>query len=187
MFSFIDPATVAGPADEVKLPAEGDALDVRLEIAAVVGGGGRDLTPEQAEPRIAGFTVMGHWATRDAEGQGTGFATSLGPTLVTPDELAPMRKDKGYDLVMTASVNGAVRSGANLAATRWSFAELLAHASRGAELVPGDVIGSGTSGAGCVLELSLTPGGDESSWLRPGDVVEFAVAGLGTLTNRVVV
>jgi len=157
-----------------------------LEVAAIVGRGGRDLKPERADANIAGFTVMSNWTAR-GPATGKDFATSLGPTLVMPDELAPMRKDKAYDLVMTANINGREYSRANLAEIHWSFGEMLAYASRGTELVPGDVIGSGTCGTGCILELSLTQGGDEYRWLRPGDVVELAVAGLGTLTNRVIV
>ena len=93
---------------------------------------------------------------------------------------------KAYDLAMVARVNGREYSRASLADIYWSFGEMLAYASRGTTLVPGDVIGSGTCGTGCILELSLAHGADAYPWLQPGDVVELEVAELGTLHNRVV-
>jgi 2-keto-4-pentenoate hydratase/2-oxohepta-3-ene-1,7-dioic acid hydratase in catechol pathway len=118
--------------------------------------------------------------------KGKDFATSLGPVLVTPDELAGRRAGRAYDLTMTARVNGTEYSRASLSDIHWSFGEMLAYASRGTELVPGDVAGSGTCGTGCILELSLVHGGEAYPWLRPGDEVELEVEGLGRLRNRVV-
>ena len=105
---------------------------------------------------------------------------------MTPDELEPHRKANAYDLAMTASVNGREYSRASLADIYWSFGEMLAYASRGTELVPGDVIGSGTCGTGCILELSLVHGEEEYPWLQPGDVVALEVESIGRIENRVV-
>jgi len=123
--------------------------------------------------------------------KGKDFATTIGPYLVTPDELEdrvlPDRsRGKRYDLKMTASVNGREYSRASLADIYWGFGEMLAYASRATELVPGDVIGSGTCGTGCILELALTHGREAYPWLQPGDEVELSVERLGTLRNRVV-
>jgi 2-keto-4-pentenoate hydratase/2-oxohepta-3-ene-1,7-dioic acid hydratase in catechol pathway len=195
VFYFTNPAAVRGPGDEIPVPPGSEALDFELEVAAVVGSGGSDLNAEEAEADIVGFTVMNDWSARDLQAremkQGLGpakgkdFATTLGPALVTPDELDPLRKGKAYDLTMVARVNGRDYSRGNLADIHWSFGEMLAYASRGTTLVPGDVVGSGTCGTGCILELSLSHGQDAYPWLHPGDVVELEVAGLGTISNRV--
>jgi len=105
---------------------------------------------------------------------------------VTPDELDTYRKGRAYDLVMTSTVNGVEYSRASLADIYWSFGEMLAYASRGTRLVPGDVIGSGTCGTGCILELSLVHGEEAYPWLRPGDEVALHVEHLGRLANKVV-
>jgi 2-keto-4-pentenoate hydratase/2-oxohepta-3-ene-1,7-dioic acid hydratase in catechol pathway len=185
-----------GPYDDVPVPPGSEELDFELEVAAVVGNGGSDLSPGEAESHIAGFCVMNDWSARDLQRRemklsmgpvkGKDFATTLGPLLVTPDELEPYRREQAYDLVMTAHVNGREYSRASLADIYWSFGEMLAYASRGTELVPGDVVGSGTCGTGCILELSLVHGGDEYPWLRPGDVVALEVEQLGRIENRVV-
>ena len=104
--------------------------------------------------------------------KGKDSATSLGPWLVTPDELAPRRAGNAYDLEMTASVNGHRWSTGNMSTIYWSFGQLLAYASRGTELRPGDIIGSGTVGTGCILELSRVHGSEAYPWLAPGDKVE---------------
>ena len=157
--------------------------------------GGSDLDPGSAERHIAGFAVMNDWSARDLQrremklslgpAKGKDFATSLGPFLVTPDELEPYRKGRAFDLAMTASVNGVEYSRASLADIYWSFGEMLAYASRGTTLVPGDVIGSGTCGTGCILELSLVHGEEAYPWLKPGDEVVLEVERLGRLPNRV--
>jgi 2-keto-4-pentenoate hydratase/2-oxohepta-3-ene-1,7-dioic acid hydratase in catechol pathway len=118
--------------------------------------------------------------------KGKDFATSLGPFLVTPDELEPRRSGRAYDLRMRATVNGRPYSDASLAEIYWSFGEMLAYASRGTQIAPGDVIGSGTCGTGCILELSLVHGEEAYPWLKPGDEVMLEVEGLGRLANRVV-
>jgi 2-keto-4-pentenoate hydratase/2-oxohepta-3-ene-1,7-dioic acid hydratase in catechol pathway len=196
VFYFSNPAAIVGPDDEVAVPPGTAALDFELEVAAVVGRGGSDLDPEEAEAHIAGFCVMNDWSARDIQVRemklsmgpvkGKDFATSLGPVLVTPDELEPYRKGRAYDLTMTASVNGRGYSRASLADIYWSFGEMLAYGSRGTTLVPGDVIGSGTCGTGCILELSIVHGEDAYPWLGPGDEVVLEVEHLGRLANRVV-
>ena len=139
---------------------------------------------------------MNDWSARDLQrremrlslgpAKGKDFATTLGPFLVTPDELEPFREGEAYDLAMTATVNGKEYSRASLAEIYWSFGEMLAYASRGTRVVPGDVIGSGTCGTGCILELSLVHGEQAYPWLSPGDHVALEVEHLGRVVNRVV-
>jgi 2-keto-4-pentenoate hydratase/2-oxohepta-3-ene-1,7-dioic acid hydratase in catechol pathway len=196
VFYFSNPAAIVGPDDEVAVPPGTAALDFELEVAAVVGRGGSDLDPDEAEAHIAGFCVMNDWSARDIQVRemklsmgpvkGKDFATTLGPVLVTPEELEPYRTGRAYDLTMTASVNGREYSRASLADIYWSFGEMLAYASRGTTLVPGDVIGSGTCGTGCILELSMVHGQEAYPWLQPGDEVVLEVEHLGRLANRVV-
>jgi 2-keto-4-pentenoate hydratase/2-oxohepta-3-ene-1,7-dioic acid hydratase in catechol pathway len=196
VFYFSNPYATVGPNDAIRIPPGSNALDYELEIAAVVGRGGSNLSPEEAERCIAGFTIMNDWSARDLQRRemvlsmgpvkGKDFATSLGPVLVTPDELEPFRKDRAYDLTMTALVNGVEYSRASFADIFWSVPEMLAYASRGTRIASGDVVGSGTCGTGCILELSLVHGEETYPWLRPGDVVELSVDQLGTLRNHVV-
>jgi 2-keto-4-pentenoate hydratase/2-oxohepta-3-ene-1,7-dioic acid hydratase in catechol pathway len=196
VFYFSNPAAIAGPYDDVAVPPGCTQLDFELEVAAVVGREGSDLDPAEAESHIAGFCVMNDWSARDLQRRemklsmgpvkGKDFATTLGPALVTPDELEPYRKDRAYDLAMTATVNGVEYSRASLADIYWSFGEMLAYASRGTRLLPGDVIGSGTCGTGCILELSLVHGEDAYPWLVPGDEVVLEVEHLGRIANRIV-
>jgi 2-keto-4-pentenoate hydratase/2-oxohepta-3-ene-1,7-dioic acid hydratase in catechol pathway len=196
VFYFSNPYAICGPDDTVAIPPGSAELDYELEVAAIVGMGGADLDPEQAERNIAGYCVMNDWSARDVQRRemklsmgpvkGKDFATSIGPCLVTPDELEDTKRDRSYDLAMTATVNGVEYSRASLADIFWSFGEMLAYASRGTRVEPGDVIGSGTCGTGCILELSMVHGHERYPWLRPGDVVEVSVERLGTLRNRVV-
>jgi 2-keto-4-pentenoate hydratase/2-oxohepta-3-ene-1,7-dioic acid hydratase in catechol pathway len=196
VFYFSNPAAIMGPFDDVAVPPGSSELDYELEVAAVVGTGGADLDPETAEDHIAGFCVMNDWSARDVQRRemklsmgpvkGKDFATTMGPFLVTADEIEPYRKAKAFDLAMTASVNGTEYSRASLADIYWRFGELLAYASRGTEVVPGDVIGSGTCGTGCILELSMVHGQEAYPWLKPGDEVSLEVEHLGRITSRVV-
>ena len=110
------------------------------------------------------------------------FATSLGPELVSLDELSDRYRDGRLHLEMTARVNGRELSRGNSGSMYWTWPQLIAHASRDTQLVPGDVLGSGTVGTGCILELTPEAVG---GWLKPGDVVELTIEGLGTLRNRV--
>ena len=196
VFYFSNPYAICGPDEDVAIAPGAAEMDFELEVAAVVGMGGADLDAGEAERHIAGYCVMNDWSARDVQRRemklsmgpvkGKDFATSIGPMLVTPDELADARRDRSYDLAMTATVNGVEYSRASLADIFWSFGEMLAYASRGTRVEPGDVIGSGTCGTGCILELSLVHGHDQYPWLRPGDVVELSVEQLGSLRNRVV-
>ena len=196
VFYFSNPYAVVGPDVDVPAAPGSDSMDFELEVAAIVGRAGHDLTPDDAEQHIAGFCVMNDWSARDIQRRemqlsmgpvkGKDFATSLGPALVTPDELESARRDKAYDLAMVARVNGREYSRASLADIYWSFGEMIAYASRGTWVRPGDVIGSGTCGTGCILELSLVHGSDAYPWLQPGDVVELEVERLGVLRNRLV-
>ena len=197
VFYFSNPYCVTGPYDDVSGAPGSAELDFEVEVAAVVGRGGSNLTPEQGSAHIAGYCVMNDWSARDVQRRemklsmgpvkGKDFATSLGPMLVTPDELVDKRTGSGkaFDLTMTAKVNGTEYSRASLADIYWSFEEMLAYASRGTRIQPGDIIGSGTCGTGCILELSLVHGGETYPWLQPGDTVEIEVERLGLLRNRV--
>ncbi|TML55018.1 MAG: DUF2437 domain-containing protein [Actinobacteria bacterium] len=173
VFYFSNPAAIYGPDDDIPYPEGTQKLDYELEVAAVIG----------AEAKIAGFTVMNDWSARDLQrkemavglgpAKGKDFATSLGPVLVTADELGDLR------LEMVARVNGEERSRGNLGELYWPWETIVAHAARNSELRPGDVIGSGCVGTGCILEH-----GDER-WLQPGDEVELEVEGIGRLRNRI--
>jgi len=196
VFYFSNPYATCGPDDDVAIPLDCSEMDYELEVAAVVGRGGADLDAAEAEAHIAGYMVMNDWSARDLQRRemklsmgpvkGKDFATSLGPVLVTPDELEPHRRDKAFDLQMVARVNGEEWSRASLATINYSFGEMLAWASRNTRVEPGDVIGSGTCGTGCILELALVHGNERYPWLKPGDVVELEVEQLGVLRNRVV-
>jgi 2-keto-4-pentenoate hydratase/2-oxohepta-3-ene-1,7-dioic acid hydratase in catechol pathway len=196
VFYFTNPYAVVAPGDDVAIPPGCQELDFELEVAAVIGRGGANLSPAEAEQCIAGYMVMNDWSARDIQrremrqslgpAKGKDFATSLGPYLVTPDEIAPYRTGHAFDLAMTARVNGREYSRASLADVYWSFGEMIAYAARGTRVAPGDVIGSGTCGTGCIGELSLTHGKAAYPWLKAGDEVEVAVEHLGALRQRVV-
>lgn len=195
LFYFTNPAAVRGPRDNVEIAPGSNSFDYELEIAAVIGRGGCDLDPAQAAAHIAGYLILCDWSARDLQAiemkgnlgpaKGKDSATSLGPYLVTPDELSDLAKGNAYDLEMTASVNGVEWSRGNFSTIYWSFSELLAYASRGTELRPGDLIGSGTVGSGCILELSAVNGHDRYPWLVPGDDVRLAVDRLGVIESQV--
>jgi 2-keto-4-pentenoate hydratase/2-oxohepta-3-ene-1,7-dioic acid hydratase in catechol pathway len=195
LFYFSNPAAVLGPRDVVVISPGSRQWDYELEIAAVVGRGGHDLDPARAEEHIAGYLILCDWSARDVQAaemlgmlgpaKGKDSATSLGPFLVTPDELASRRAGNAYDLEMTASVNGHRWSTGNMSTIYWSFGQLLAYASRGTELRPGDIIGSGTVGTGCILELSRVHGSEAYPWLAPGDKVNLEVTGLGAISASV--
>lgn len=190
VFYFSNPYAVIGPGVDVAMAPGSSEWDFELEVAAVIGRRGRDLTAAEGQAAIAGFTVMNDWSARDLQrdemklnlgpAKGKDTATSLGPVLVTPDELGDL------GLSMAATVNGRPYSAGNLADLHHPFGALVAYASRGTEVRPGDVIGSGTCGTGCILELSLVHGADAYPWLQPGDEVSLTVEGIGTLTNTVV-
>ncbi|GAA5120320.1 fumarylacetoacetate hydrolase family protein [Pseudonocardia adelaidensis] len=196
VFYFSNPAAILGPDEEVPISPGCEAFDYEVEVAAVVGRAGSDLTPAEAEEHIAGYTIFCDWSARDVQqrestvglgpAKGKDGATSIGPVLVTPDELEPHRDGKGYRLAMRGSVNGRDLGGGSWADIHWSFGQMLAYASRGTRLQPGDVIGSGTVGTGCLLELSGLHGSERYPWLQPGDVVTIEVEQLGALSGRIV-
>jgi 2-keto-4-pentenoate hydratase/2-oxohepta-3-ene-1,7-dioic acid hydratase in catechol pathway len=196
VFYFTNPAAIRGPDEEIPISPGCEAFDYEVEVAAVVGRAGSDLTPAEAEAHIAGYTIFCDWSARDVQAhestiglgpaKGKDGATSIGPVLVTPDELEPHRDGKGFRLAMRASVNGRELGGGTWAEIHWSFGQMLAYASRGTELRPGDVIGSGTVGSGCLLELSGLHGAERYPWLQPGDVVTIEVEQLGTITGRII-
>jgi fumarylacetoacetate (FAA) hydrolase len=173
VFYFSNPAAIYGPDDEIPFPLGSDELDYELEVAAVIG----------TEGAIGGFTVMNDWSARDLQrkemkvglgpAKGKDFATSLGPVVVTMDELGDLR------LEMVARVNGEERSRGNMGDMYHSWQAIIERAAANTQLVPGDVIGSGTVGTGCILEHG------DGRWLQPGDVVELEVEGIGTLRNVV--
>lgn len=194
-FYFSNPAAMLGPNDPVRLPSGTVALDYELEVAAVVGHSGSDLSPTQAAEHIAGYVVLCDWSARDVQRQefpltmgpskSKDFATSLSGFLVTPDELGDPGSAGRYDLEMSASVNGRPCSKGSLGDLHWSFAEMIAVASRNTTVVPGDVIGSGTVGTGCLLELAGLHGPDAFPFLVPGDVVRLDVTGIGVIEAEI--
>jgi fumarylacetoacetate (FAA) hydrolase len=173
VFYFSNPAAIYGPGDAIPKPPDTSELDYELEVAAMIG----------AEGQIGGFTIMNDWSARDLQraemrvglgpSKGKDFATSLGPILVTPDEFDGSRG------TMVARVNGEERSRGNLADLHHSWDAIVAHAARNTRLLPGDVLGSGTVGTGCILEHG------DGRWLQPGDVVELEIEGIGILRNTV--
>jgi fumarylacetoacetate (FAA) hydrolase len=168
-------------------------LDYELEIAVIIGKGGRDIKAEDAAKHIFGYTILNDWSARDVQSEelkiglgpakGKDFASSLGPVIVTSEALANRAADRPgvYDLVMTAKVNGVEMSRGNLSDIFWSFGEIIARASDSVELMPGDVIGSGTVGTGCLLELTKAQG----PWLKDGDLVELEIEEIGILKNTI--
>jgi fumarylacetoacetate (FAA) hydrolase len=194
VFYFSNPAGVIGPDEPVWAPRGSQALDFELELACVIGRDCRDVpADDRALEVVAGFTIMNDWSARDLQrkemavglgpSKGKDFGTSLGPDLVTFDELQDRYRDGRLHLEMTAEINGRVVSRGNAGTMYWTWPQLIAHASRDTKLRAGDVLGSGTVGTGCILELTPDAVG---GWLKPGDVVALRVEHLGTLQNPVV-
>ncbi len=196
-FYFTNPHAVFGPHDDVPMPPGSSVLDFELEVAAVIGRDGRDLTPAQAQDHIVGYTIFNDWSARDLQSaemqvglgpcKGKDTASTLGPYLVTADELEPHRDSEGFlRLALTAEINGAKVGNDLLSNMSWTFEEMAAYASRGTRIVAGDVLGSGTCGnGGCLAELWGRSGEQSPSPLRPGDTVTLTVEGLGSLTTRI--
>jgi len=199
VFYFTNHQAVIGPGDLHVLPLHRERLDFELEGAIVVGKQGRNLTAANADEHIFGYTIMNDFSARGLQmeemklslgpAKGKDFATALGPYLVTRDELAArcIKTPNGeqHDLEMRAWVNGVRVSTGNLKDMTFTFAQILERASYGVTLFPGDVIGSGTCGTGCFLELNGSKV-TQNQWLQPGDVVALEIDGLGRLENRVV-
>jgi len=199
VFYFTNHQAVVGPGDVHVREGHLDKLDYELEAAVVVGKEATNLNASDADSVIFGMTIMNDWSARGLQmeemklnlgpAKGKDFATSLGPWLVTVDEIVPRatETDRGlvFDMAMRASVNGELLSRGNLKDMAFTFAQILERASYGAKLVPGDVVGSGTCGTGCLLELNGSKV-TRDRWLKPNDVVVLEVDGLGKLQNRVV-
>jgi 2-keto-4-pentenoate hydratase/2-oxohepta-3-ene-1,7-dioic acid hydratase in catechol pathway len=197
-FYFTNPYSILGPADDVPVPPGCRAFDFELEVAAVIGRPGRDLTPEQARDHIVGYTIFNDWSARDLQAaemrvglgpaKGKDTSTTLGPWLVTADELVPYRTADGFlDLELTAEINGERVGHDRLAHMGWTFEEMVAYASRGTWVRPGDLLGSGTCGnGGCLAELWGRAGTQTPPPLQPGDVVTLTVEGIGTLRSTIV-
>ncbi len=174
---------IVGPEEDVLWPSFTEKFDYELELAAVIGKKGSNLKSEEARDYIAGFTVMNDFSARDIQkkemkvrlgpAKGKDWATGLGPWLVTPDEIGDP-----YSLEMTARVNGEVWSRGNSGSLFWKFDQMIEFLTKDDTIYPGDVIGSGTVGTGCGLELNR--------WVQPGDVMELEIEKIGVLRNRVV-
>ncbi len=197
-FYFSNPYAILGPADDVPMAPGSTVLDFELEVAAVIGRAGHDLTPGQARDAIVGYTIFNDWSARDLQkpemkvglgpAKGKDTASTLGPWIVTPDELEQHRDVDGFlDLQLTATVNGEVVGSDRLSHMGWTFEDMVVYASRGTWVRPGDVLGSGTCGhGGCLAELWGRNGSQYPAPLRPGDTVTLTVQGIGSLTTRVV-
>jgi fumarylacetoacetate (FAA) hydrolase len=194
IFYFSNVSEIRGPGEPVWAPRGSVELDYELEVAALIDTPVRDLPAERAEEAIGGYTILNDWSARDLQrdetavrlgpAKGKDFASTLGPWLVTPDELADARAGKGYDLAASAEVNGRELSRGSWRDIAFSFGEMIERASADARLVAGDVLGSGTVGTGCLLEIR-----DESGfgrYLQPGDEVTLKVERLGELSAPVV-
>lgn len=207
VFYFTNHNAVYGPGDIYLMPDHFNKLDFELELAVVIGKQGRNVKAADADGYIAGYMIMNDLSARLLQmeemklnlgpAKGKDFMNIFGPYLVTPDELASHKKDAkeghtgtNYDLKMKAWVNGDLLSEGTASSMDWTFAEIIERCSYGVDILPGDVIGSGTVGTGCFLELNgtakrLNPN-YEPRWLKPGDVVEMEIEGLGKLSNKLV-
>jgi fumarylacetoacetate (FAA) hydrolase len=198
IFYFSNVSEVRGPDEPVHAPRGSTELDFELEVAAVVDTPAANLPAGRAEEAIGGYTILNDWSARDLQrdettarlgpAKGKDFASTIGPWLVTPDELADARRGKGHDLGMTATVCGPSGNPVEVSRGTWadiqfSFGEMLDRASADVHLRPGDLIGSGTVGTGCLLEVKDSTLG---RWLEPGDEVVLAIDRLGELRSPVV-
>jgi fumarylacetoacetate (FAA) hydrolase len=193
IFYFSNVSELRGPGEPVWAPRGSSELDYELEVAALIDTPVRDLSAARGDEAIGGFTILNDWSARDLQrdettvrlgpAKGKDFASSIGPWLVTPDELDDARAGKGYDLAMTAAVNGQELSRGSWASIHHSFAEMIERASADARMRPGDLVGSGTVGTGCLLEIREKSLG---RYLEPGDTVSLAVERLGALTTPII-
>jgi fumarylacetoacetate (FAA) hydrolase len=208
VFYFTNHNAVFGSGDIIVEDDHLKSLDFELEVAVVICKKGKNISTEKAEDYVAGYMVMNDFSARVLQieemklnlgpAKGKDFATSFGPWLVTPDELEKYKisSDKGsrYELLMKAFHNGKVVSQGNMKDMNWTFAELIERASYGVEIFPGDIIGSGTVGTGCYLELNGTMTREAKAkgecfipiWLKNGDTIELEITGLGKLKNKIV-
>ncbi len=195
-FYFSNATSIHATGDLVEQPPRCERFDYELEVAAIIGTRARDLDLDSAESAIAAYTIFNDWSARDLQvfdrrlgmgwAKGKDTASTLGPWLVTADELESYRNAEGrLDLQMTVWLNGEQIGTDTLASAAWSFPQMLVYASRGTWLVPGDVVGSGTCGSGCLGELWGRRGELDPPPLQPGDHVKMEVAGIGTIENTV--
>jgi fumarylacetoacetate (FAA) hydrolase len=193
VFYFSNVSEIRGPGEAVWAPQGSEELDYELEVAALIDTPARDVTPDRADEAIGGYTIFNDWSARDLQrdetavrlgpAKGKDFASSFGPWLVTPDELEDARSGRGYDLAMTASVNGTETSRGRWSDAVHGLADIAARASADVRLRPGELIGSGTVGSGCLLEVRDATLG---RYLQPGDEVVLEVERLGRLRSPVV-
>ena len=204
VFYFSNHNAMFGDGQEIKLmPDHFHKLDYELEFAIIIGKGGKNILSKNADKHIAGFCILNDLSARELQieemklnlgpAKGKDFANILGPYLVTPDELEDKSIDtpfgKKYDLQMKCFVNGELHSEGNSKDMNWTFAEIIERASYGVELFAGDVIGSGTVGTGCLLEINgsnkfLDPN-TKNKWLKEGDEIEMEIERLGKITNKI--
>ena len=206
IFYFTNHNAIQGPGAIYCMPDHFQQLDFELEIAIVIGKEGKNIKAKDADEYIAGFTIMNDLSARKLQmeemllnlgpAKGKDFSTVIGPLLVTPDELksylVPAKKGhvgNNYDLSMKCWVNDQLVSEGNVKDMDWTFAEIIERCSYGVTIYPGDVIGSGTVGTGCFLELNgtgkLKDANYTPQWLQPNDVVTMSIDGLGTLENTI--
>ncbi|HEY1166879.1 MAG TPA: fumarylacetoacetate hydrolase family protein [Chitinophaga sp.] len=206
IFYFTNHNAIQGPGKVYCMPDHFDKLDFELEAAIVICKQGRNIPAEEADEYIGGFMIMNDLSARTLQmeemklnlgpAKGKDFSTVIGPMLVTPDELEeflapakPGHTGNNYHLKMTCRVNGVQVSEGNMGDMDWTFAEIIERCAYGVTLMPGDVIGSGTVGTGCFLELNgtgkLQDPNYQEQWLQAGDVVELEIEGLGTLQNTI--
>lgn len=206
VFYFSNHNAIFGPSDDIQcMPSHFEKLDYELEIAILIGKEGINVRAENAKEYIAGFMIMNDMSSRGLQmkemklnlgpAKGKDFASVLGPYLVTPDELSGNiinEDDNGcnYNLQMTCSLNGKLLSKGNLKDMAWSFEKIIERVSYGATIYPGDIIGSGTVGTGCLLEINGTNKLKSSDftevWLKENDVVEMEIEKLGKITNKII-
>jgi fumarylacetoacetate (FAA) hydrolase len=207
IFYFTNHHSIIGPGEVRCMPDHFEKLDFELEVAVVISKHGRNIRAEEADQYIGGLMIMNDLSARRLQmeemllnlgpAKGKDFATSIGPWLVTLDELEqfeiPPKANhvgKSWNLTMLCRVNGVEVSRGNVGDMDWTFAEIIERASYGVDLYPGDVIGSGTVGTGCFLELNgtgkLNDPNYQEQWLKAGDVVELEVDGLGVLSNTII-
>ncbi|WP_443947385.1 fumarylacetoacetate hydrolase family protein [Pedobacter sp. AW1-32] len=207
IFYFTNHSSIQGPGPVFCMPDHFEKLDFELEIAVVICKKGRNITAKDAHNYIGGYMIMNDMSARTLQmeemllslgpAKGKDFCTVIGPWLVTPDELSayeiPAKAGhigKRHQLEMTCKVNGKLLSRGNVADMDWTFSEIIERCAYGADIFPGDVIGSGTVGTGCLLELNgtakLYDPNYEARWLQPGDTVEMAIEELGVLKNVII-
>ncbi len=206
VFYFSNHLAIYGPGEIKAMPLHFEQMDFELEVAVLINKQGRNIPAAEADGYIAGYMIMNDLSARKLQmdemklnlgpTKGKDFATAIGPYLVTKDELAPYLSPTPaghigdcYSLEMTCQVNGIQVSQGNLATMHWTFAELIERISYGVDIYPGDLIGSGTVGTGCFLELNgtarLANASHQDQWLLPTDEISLQVTGLGTLSNSI--